>query len=156
MKTELNCEVVKCALMWGIFQYGSSTVWGCCLGGRLFDFFFFFPVTSLTNNLCIFFFRVDCRESSPELLSSPVLRVLSSLCPSLMHHFKEHQGNPFLSLSLSLIWHLCRGISCIHMCNTHPHRAHAVESHWHAGRGARDETRICTFTPAHPRSCAAP
>lgn len=55
MKTEFNCEVVKKypALMWGIFQHGGSTVWRYCLGGHL--LIFFFPVTSLTNNLCIFF-----------------------------------------------------------------------------------------------------
>lgn len=78
----------------------------------------------------------------------PVRHLLTSICPSLMRRrFKEHQGNPFLSLAF--IWHVCVcvcfGILWIEMCTTHIH-THTTLKNMHA----RCETYPYIYTNTPP------
>ena len=102
------------------------------------------------HTICEAFFFLKSGEALLNLWFPPVLHLLPSVCPFPMHHFKEHQENPFLSLSLDS-FDTCVSVWGFYAlgCATHTH-TETPRAHTHTNKtrmGWNTHLYINTNTP---------
>lgn len=86
-----------------------------------------------------------CVETHLKQWIPPVLYLLSVVCPSLMHCFKKHQGNPFPFLC-GLIWLVRECVLGFKACATQTHTNTTYKHKRHTGRN----THPYTYTNTPP------